>query len=151
MDNRILFAENGGDINKGDEIQFASIKEQMQIVFTDEEGKSIIGVVSQIYTDTENDNETIGCEVKTNNNDAYDLFFKDGDKVYNPIKVPASISITPNEMKEKATVEREVKNPVVQKSNLFQGRTELDGGLAKFPDWDIVPPDQFINPRLKKR
>ena len=35
--------------------------------------------------------------------------------------------------------------------NLFQGRTEAEKGSAKFPDWDIVPPNQFINPRIKKQ
>lgn len=35
------------------------------------------------------------------------------------------------------------------KPNLFQGRTESEKGNAKFPDWDIVPPNQFINPRVK--
>lgn len=35
------------------------------------------------------------------------------------------------------------------KPNLFQGRTEAEKGNAKFPDWDIVPPNQFINPRIK--
>ncbi len=35
------------------------------------------------------------------------------------------------------------------KSNLFQGRTEAEKGNAKFPEWDIVPPNQFINPRIK--
>ncbi|MFA8434082.1 MAG: hypothetical protein ACEPOZ_06155 [Marinifilaceae bacterium] len=35
--------------------------------------------------------------------------------------------------------------------NLFEGITdpEIDG--AKFPDWDIVPPNQFINPRIKDK
>jgi len=33
--------------------------------------------------------------------------------------------------------------------NIFQGRTESERGNAKFPDWDIVPPNQFINPRIK--
>lgn len=36
------------------------------------------------------------------------------------------------------------------KPNLFQGRTEAEKGNAKFPDWDIFPPYQFINPRIKK-
>jgi hypothetical protein len=35
------------------------------------------------------------------------------------------------------------------KLNLFHGRIEADKGNAKFPDWDIVPPNQFINPRIK--
>lgn len=37
------------------------------------------------------------------------------------------------------------------KVNLFQGRTEAENGSAKFPDWDIVPPTQFINPRIKQQ
>ncbi|MDH2205897.1 MULTISPECIES: hypothetical protein [Empedobacter] len=42
--------------------------------------------------------------------------------------------------------ESSVTNP---KPNLFQGRTEAEKGNSKFPDWDIVPPNQFINPRIK--
>ncbi|WP_333661360.1 hypothetical protein [Chishuiella changwenlii] len=37
----------------------------------------------------------------------------------------------------------------VVKPNLFQGRTESETKESKFPDWDIVPPNQFINPRSK--
>jgi hypothetical protein len=36
-------------------------------------------------------------------------------------------------------------------TNLFHGRTEPEKGNAKFPDWDIVPPSQFINPRIKSK
>lgn len=43
--------------------------------------------------------------------------------------------------------ERKVKQP--QKPNLFLGKTETEQGNAKFPDWDILPPYQFINPRIK--
>ena len=43
----------------------------------------------------------------------------------------------------------ELKNENTVKPNLFQGRTEAEKGNAKFPDWDIVPPSQFINPRIK--
>jgi len=35
------------------------------------------------------------------------------------------------------------------KPNLFQGRIDAENGNTKFPDWDIVPPNQFINPRIK--
>ena len=45
----------------------------------------------------------------------------------------------------------EQKKEVSVKPNLFQGRTEAEKGNAKFPDWDIVPPSQFINPRIKKQ
>ncbi|MBS0623511.1 MAG: hypothetical protein JSS62_02705 [Verrucomicrobia bacterium] len=37
------------------------------------------------------------------------------------------------------------------KPNLFQGRTEAETKNSKFPDWDIVPPNQFINPRVKQQ
>ena len=36
------------------------------------------------------------------------------------------------------------------KSNIFQGRTDSELENAKFPDWDILPPNQFINPRIKQ-
>ncbi len=44
---------------------------------------------------------------------------------------------------------KEIKKENIIKPNLFQGRTESELGNAKFPDWDIVPPNQFINPRIK--
>ena len=34
--------------------------------------------------------------------------------------------------------------------NIFQNRLEAQNGKAKFPNWDIVPPSQFINPRIKQ-
>lgn len=43
-----------------------------------------------------------------------------------------------------------LKKESLTKPNLFQGRTESEKGNAKFPDWDIVPPNQFINPRMKQ-
>lgn len=35
------------------------------------------------------------------------------------------------------------------KPNLFLGRMESDNDSAKFPDWDIEPQNQIINPRVK--
>jgi len=46
---------------------------------------------------------------------------------------------------------REPQKENTAKPNLFQGKTEAETGNAKFPDWDIVPPSQFINPRIKPR
>lgn len=45
----------------------------------------------------------------------------------------------------------EPKKEITVKPNIFQGRTEGGKGNAQFPDWDIVPPNQFINPRVKKQ
>jgi hypothetical protein len=39
----------------------------------------------------------------------------------------------------------------MQRPNLFQGKTEGKKENAKFSDWDILPPHQFINPRIKTR
>lgn len=33
--------------------------------------------------------------------------------------------------------------------NIFQGRPEIMSETASYPDWDILPPNQFINPRIK--
>lgn len=42
-----------------------------------------------------------------------------------------------------------LKKEISIKPNLFQGRTEAELQNAKFPEWDIIPPNQFINPRIK--
>ena len=52
-----------------------------------------------------------------------------------------------SEQSENANHQPKKENTV--KPNLFQGRTEPEIGNSKFPDWDIVPPNQFINPRIK--
>lgn len=48
----------------------------------------------------------------------------------------------------------ENKNPKpvqLQRPNIFQGKTKGKKENAKFSDWDILPPHQFINPRIKTR
>ncbi|RYF94702.1 MAG: hypothetical protein EOO00_05075 [Chitinophagaceae bacterium] len=45
----------------------------------------------------------------------------------------------------------DIKNNTHATLNLFQGRTEAENSNAVFPEWDIVPPSQFINPRIKQR
>lgn len=45
----------------------------------------------------------------------------------------------------------ETKKENLLKPNIFQGRTEPEKGNAKFPEWDILPPNQIINPRIKKQ
>jgi hypothetical protein len=47
--------------------------------------------------------------------------------------------------------DNEQKKETTVKPNLFQGRTESEKGNAKFPNWDIVPPNQIINPRIKQQ
>jgi len=36
-------------------------------------------------------------------------------------------------------------------ANIFQGRFNGDSDQAAFPEWDILPPHQFINPRMKQQ
>jgi hypothetical protein len=52
---------------------------------------------------------------------------------------------------ESKNTNHESNREVAIKPNLFQGITETEKGNSKFPDWDIVPPNQFINPRIKQQ
>lgn len=56
-----------------------------------------------------------------------------------------------NHSERSENTSQEMKKEINIKPNLFQGRTEAKLGNAKFPDWDIVPPNQFINPRIKSQ
>jgi hypothetical protein len=54
-----------------------------------------------------------------------------------------------SEETENSTTPIKIEQPV--RPNLFQGRTEREADSSKYPDWDIVPPNQFINPRIKQQ
>ncbi|WP_276378472.1 hypothetical protein [Flavobacterium sp. H4147] len=56
-----------------------------------------------------------------------------------------------SDSEESQNTANETKKETKIKPNLFQGRTEAELQNAKFPDWDIVPPTQFINPRIKNQ
>jgi len=56
-----------------------------------------------------------------------------------------------NNSEQPENTNQEIKKENRLKPNLFQGRTESETDKAKFPDWDIIPPNQFINPRIKKQ
>lgn len=45
----------------------------------------------------------------------------------------------------------ETKKEITPKTNIFLGRPEAGKAYAQFPDWDIIPPNQFINPRIRKQ
>jgi len=51
---------------------------------------------------------------------------------------------------ESKSTNHEIEADHNQRPNIFNGRPETDGENSKFPDWDIIPPTQFINPRIKK-
>ncbi|UUF16562.1 MULTISPECIES: hypothetical protein [Flavobacterium] len=57
--------------------------------------------------------------------------------------------ILDNHSEESEDKMQELKKEISIKPNLFQGRTEAELQNAKFPEWDITPPNQFINPRIK--
>lgn len=54
------------------------------------------------------------------------------------------------DIKNNSEENKEQKPQQQPRPNLFQGRTEGEKGNAKFSEWDIVPPNQLINPRIKK-
>ncbi|MGK6343302.1 hypothetical protein ACMGDK_13755 [Chryseobacterium sp. DT-3] len=54
-----------------------------------------------------------------------------------------------NDIKNNSEENKNHKPEQQPRPNLFQGRTEGEKEKVKFPDWDIIPPHQFINPRIK--
>lgn len=56
-----------------------------------------------------------------------------------------------NSSEQSENTDNKTKKENQAKPNLFQGRTEAETQNAQFPDWDIVPPNQFINPRIKQQ
>jgi hypothetical protein len=55
-----------------------------------------------------------------------------------------------NEATHNSTVEGTDLKKTATSLNLFRGTTEQTEGKASFPNWDILPPYQFINSRTKK-
>lgn len=53
------------------------------------------------------------------------------------------------DIKNNSETNKNSKQQQTPRPNLFQGRTEGEKQNAKFSDWDILPPHQFINPRIK--
>ncbi|SFD12676.1 hypothetical protein [Flavobacterium phragmitis] len=56
-----------------------------------------------------------------------------------------------NNLEDSDEILNEEKKDIKILPNLFQGRTEAELQNAKFPDWDIIPQAQFINPRIKNQ
>ena len=73
----------------------------------------------------------------------------------NPDKenVPLINNTIQRENKTNTTTERtQVKQPAVQKTTSeAQPAKSVEDDFAVFPDWDVVPPNAIINPRMKKK
>ena len=143
---KILFnQEPSNAILKGEQIQYSQLKVGIKIVFEDENGQNLSGQINELYTD--NDEETdiefiSGCLVKATDGEEYELFEEDEEKIW-LLNTGLKQKTEDVVLKEENKIERK------PAPNLFQGRTEAEKGNTKFPDWDIVPPNQFINPRIK--
>lgn len=145
---KILFSkQTSNEISRGKEIQYSKLKLGKIIVFEDEKGQNISGQITKLYTNQyeETGLEFIsGCLVKTNDGDEYELFEEYGEKIW-------LINIDNNQKNEEVFLKERVRVDRSPAPNLFNGRTEAEKGNAKFPDWDIIPPNQFINPRIKTK
>lgn len=136
---KIMFQENASDeFPKGKELQYKELALDMQVYFKNEKGESASGRVSKLFT---NENEEgkwiIGCEIISQQGDEITLLEEDNVRIW--LVSPLS-------------EEQPVENPSQEEEtlpNLFQANPESINGKAQFPDWDIVPPNQFINPRIK--
>jgi hypothetical protein len=160
MENKILFDENGNNSMKGNRISFSNLQKRMKICFLDEEKKFIVAEVVEVYVSDNDENKIIGCAVTSSDGTPYALYEEDGIILYSEKQVIETKPIIQQQETKIVTDQKKVmmltkeSNPTVPKNeikNLFQGRTELEKGNAKFPDWDIVPPNQFINPRIKQK
>jgi len=159
MDNKILYDENGSTPLKGKEISFSNLTEGMKISFQNEEDEFISAEVVELYVAEEDENIIIGCAASDSEGTSYALYEEDGTIIYSTQDVVA-IKPTIQKQEVKPQIQNEQKKiimpveetkatPKKEVDNLFKGRTESEKGNAKFPDWDIVPANQFINPRVK--
>jgi len=130
---------------KGEQIQYSQLKVGINIVFEDENGQNLSGQITELFTvnDEETDLEFIsGCLVKAAHGEEYKLFEENEEKIW-------LLNTGLKQKTEEVVLKEENKIERKPAPNLFKGRTEAEKSNAKFPDWDIVPPNQFINPRIK--
>jgi len=142
-------------------ISFSSLQEGMTIFFYDEEQNLIKGKVDELYVSEDNSNRIIGCSATVSDGTQYYIYEESGDEIFSDEKpnsenkIPSQpIKVESKSEPKKILMPTNNDKPVAPKKevhNLFQGRTESEKGNAKFPDWDIVPPNQFINPRVKQQ
>lgn len=72
------------------------------------------------------------------------------DTTTNPNDPMAKILL--NDASEALSSSEDMKEKKTPVPNIFEGREEAQLGTenSKFPDWDILPPDRIINPRIPR-
>ena len=144
---KILFNQDSSAeyLSKGELLRYSAIKTGMDIVFEDRENGLLSGTIIQLFTDKDDESELeviIGCLIDGSDGQKYECRIDEDDKMW-ALLDPMTLSSEPGIDKEEKLIERK------PAPNLFQGRIEAEKGPSKFPDWDITPPNQFINPRIK--
>jgi len=132
MGNKILFEGNEDRPLKSGAIPYSQLKVGLRIIFQNEEDAYIPAQVADLYTDEEDENRIIGCAVADSQGTMYALYEEDGTVLFT-----AGAAIEPD--------------PESEPENYFIERTEAEQDNSKYPEWDILPPNQFLNPRVKKQ
>lgn len=144
---KILFGNESSTSSKklGNQIEYATIKKGDQVYIMDDNSEIIIGEVVDLYYEglqTDGTEEIVGCIIQTEFSGQVARYKQDGDIIW---------AVVPE---DKGGSNADIKTVVATKKidlpNIFAGRSESNISYSKFPEWDILPPDQFINPRIKK-
>lgn len=168
MINKILFQDNNSEQQGLVQINFSNLNLGMDIVFRPKNyNENIKGSVSEIFTKN-NSQDIIGCLAISDTGEWLTLYEEDEVLLYiaNNTKIQESMKV-PNTDSEKvippipqiynksnipSEVQTNNENSHQNKNvlpNLFAGREFVNHENAKFPEWSIIPPNQFINPRIK--
>lgn len=151
MTNKIIFNDDTNNLILGEKISFDSLHEGMTISFYDDDEKLIFADVVELCFATDEKNKIIGCFAESNDGTSYELYEENEVLIYSTsFKNQNSDFLKQTEIEGVLIPKDEKENSLKRQiPNIFSNRLESEIDNSKFPEWDILPPNQFINPRLK--
>lgn len=143
--NKILFSDQGNDPVKkqGSILNYDELDTDMEVFFEAEDSKIKLGRIVDLFVEGDEETEeeyVVGCLIE-DDEFQYERYEENDDNIW-AVEIQENSGVT----NPVVTVE---KKPRKELPNIFAKRSEETSSYAKFPDWDILPPDQFINPRIK--
>lgn len=141
---KILFGSQPSNNKKqGKEIDYTDLHVGMEVYFEDDESQIILGEITEIFKEGDINTEseyTVGCVINTEYN-TFSRYIEDGDKLWSVI-----VNQESKNLEEQTSVQKNAQKNI---PNIFSNQRNTENGYSKFPNWDILPLDQFINPRIK--
>jgi len=145
----IMETDNTPEYRKGKLLKYSELEPNMKVIF-DFEKNLYKGVISELHSNE--DKIVFGCLIKLEE-ESPEL---EDVEVNITVEDESTIwEMVVNETNNKKPEQKEIiEEPQIKAAkilpNIFQGRTDSQSEVSNFPDWDIVPPNQIINPRIKK-